>query len=497
MSTDNTPSNEATPTDSSSEQATPTDKRKIKIGSQREEASQAADPQTIVLKSELVDPAAESSMVSPGDADQSAPAHESDGAKSGFPPPRVQRISQDLQDEIDAALGDVSLDALLTGAAESGARTEIELDSKYPGTIVKIHRDSVFFSLGANHEGVATLKHFSELPEVGAQMDVVPVKFLQEEGLFELIVPGASVDVVDWSDLAEGIVVEATITGSNKGGLECEVKNIRGFIPASQVSIYRVEDFEQFVGEKLLCVVNEANPDRRNLVLSHRAVLEREKQEKREKTLEQLEVGQTREGQVSKIMDFGAFVDLGGIDGLIHVSQLSWDRIKHPSEVMEEGQKVKVRIEKIDSATGKISLSYRDLLVNPWDLVESNYPVGTKVTGTVSKIMEFGAFVRLEAGVEGLVHISELAHHRVHRVSNVVTEGQEVEVKILSVDAKEQKMSLSMKAAQAEAPNPEEMAAKENDPEEPSRKPIVDQHEGPLKGGVSRDSGGEQFGLKW
>ena len=187
--------------------------------------------------------------------------------------------------------------------------------------------------------------------------------------------------VQDWSDLREGSVVEATITGENKGGLECQVNNIRGFIPAGQVSLYRVENLAQFVGERMLCVVTEANPDRRNLVLSRRALLEREQQEAKEKLLAELAPGQVREGIVRSIRDFGAFVDLGGVDGLLHVSQLSWARVKHPSEVLEVGQTVKVKIQKIDPETGKISLAMKELTESPWTNIAAKYPVARQGHG--------------------------------------------------------------------------------------------------------------------
>jgi small subunit ribosomal protein S1 len=204
------------------------------------------------------------------------------------------------------------------------------------------------------------------------------------------------------------------------------VGQIRGFIPASQISIYRVEDFEEFADQKLQCVVTEANPSRRNLVLSRRAAIEREREAARQKLWEELEVGQVREGVVRRIQDFGAFVDIGGIDGLIHVSELSWERVNHPSEVLEEGQTIQVRVEKVDREADRLGLSYRGVMENPWTKAEANYPVNSLVTGTVSRIMQFGAFVKLEPGVEGLVHISELAHHRVTRVSNVLHEGDEI-----------------------------------------------------------------------
>ena len=210
-------------------------------------------------------------------------------------------------------------------------------------------------------------------PEPGTTLEVVVSRLNSDDGLYEVARPGAAVDVGNWDDVQEGAVVEVEITGSNKGGLECKVAGIRGFIPMGQISIYRIENPEEFVGQRLPCVVTEVNRDRKNLVLSHRAVMEREKAAAREKLLQELAPGQIREGIVRSLRDFGAFVDLGGIDGLVHISKLSWDRVDHPNEVLKEGETIKVRIEKIDSETGKIGLSYRDLMDNPWDSVEKNY----------------------------------------------------------------------------------------------------------------------------
>jgi small subunit ribosomal protein S1 len=291
------------------------------------------------------------------------------------------------------------------------------------------------------------------------------------------------------------MVVETKITGHNKGGLECEVNHIRGFIPAGQISLFRVEDLAQFVGETMTCVVTEANPERRNLVLSRRAVLEREKAEAKTKLMAELAEGQVREGVVRSLQDYGAFVDLGGVDGLLHVSQLSWQRVKHPNEVLQVGQPIKVKIRKIDAESGKISLAFRDLSENPWTSALQKYPATTIHDGTVTKIMDFGAFVELEPGVEGLVHISELSHGRVFRVRDVVSEGQQVEVKVLSIDPEQQRISLSMKALQAK-PETKKAEAEAAEKDEPPPPPLP-KSKGPLKGGLGRNAGGEQFGLKW
>ncbi len=375
-------------------------------------------------------------------------------------------------------------------------KKEPEIDGRYQATVMKVSREEVFFSLQGHYEGMASLRQFDENPEIGSTVDVVVSKFNADQGIFEVRVPGASMSVQDWSDLDEGMTVEAVVTGHNTGGLECEVNKIRGFMPVSQISLYRVEDLEQFLGEKFTCIVTEANPERGNLVLSRRAVLEREKAESKEKLMKSLEVGQTHEGIVRSLRDFGAFVDIGGVDGLIHISKLSWDRVTHPKEVLEEGQKVQVKVEKIDPETGKIGLSYRDLISDPWEDAAKTFAPGAIVTGTVSKIMDFGAFVRLAAGVEGLVHISELAHHRVVRVANVVSEGAEVSVKILSIDPDSQRMSLSMKQTQAPPEKASSKKASAVEDDQPREK-VTKSHEGQLKGGTNKKSGGEHFGLNW
>jgi predicted RNA-binding protein with RPS1 domain len=411
-----------------------------------------------------------------------------------YPPPNLrEQLPTDLEQELHDALGDMSLDDMLAGpVVATGA--DLEPESRHQVRVVSLHRDNVFVELPGHEQGVISLRQFPEPPKPGATLEVMVQRFNAEEGLYELLLPNTSVSVGDWSEVSEGMVVDAQITGQNKGGLECQVNHLRGFIPAGQVSLYRVEDLGQFVGQRFPCVVTEANAERRNLVLSRRALLEREQTEAKQKLLAELAPGQIREGVVRSLRDFGAFVDLGGVDGLLHVSQLSWSRVKHPSEVLECGQKVQVKIEKVDPDTGKISLGYRELTESPWSKAAGKYPPRTQVTGTVSKLMDFGAFVQLEPGIEGLVHISELSHKRVWRASDVVSEGQEVEVQVLSVDQEAQRISLSIKALQARS---EPAKKAEPEPEEPQAPAFAPKHKGPLKGGLGRGSGGDQFGLKW
>ncbi|HZZ73950.1 MAG TPA: S1 RNA-binding domain-containing protein [Pirellulales bacterium] len=415
-----------------------------------------------------------------------------------IPKPNLRAaLSPELQQEMDEALGDLSLENMLGGGgAAAPVADQIEMDSTRQAKVLSISRDLVFVDLGSRNQGFIPLKQFATPPAAGAQLEVRVSRFDPEEGLYELTLPHGTVSVADWSQVHEGMVVEARITGHNKGGLECEVNNLRGFMPISQISLYRVENIEQFVGQRWPCLITEANPERRNLLLSRRAVLEQEQQEAKEKIFGELAVGQVREGVVRSLRDFGAFVDLGGIDGLIHIGQMSWDRVKHPSDVLEIGQKVKVKIEKIDPDTRKIGLSYRDLTENPWTHAGAKYIVGSAVKGTVSRIMDFGAFVKLEPGIEGLVHISEIAYGRVFRVGDFLKEGQEVEAKVLSVDADAQRISLSIKALMAKP-----MPVKKDEPElpeEPETPPAAPaKRKVPLKGGLGRGSGGGQVGLNW
>ena len=473
--------------------ATARPSERLQIGTQRaEDAQETAIAKPVTPVQPAVQPAGE-----PG-----SPAAQPEPAKKSYPPPNVRdKLSPELEQELAAALGSESLDALIENSSAGDTdSSELAPGTRLTATVAKLHREDVFVELGGRNQGVLPLKQFEDktAPEVGAQIEVVVARLDDEQGLYEMALPTAAVDVGNWDDVAEGQIVDVTVTGSNKGGLECQISGIRGFIPMGQVSIFRVENPEEYVGERLNCVITEANRDRKNLVLSHRAVMERERKEQREKLLAEVAPGQIREGVVRNLQNFGAFIDLGGVDGLLHVSQLSWERVTHPKDVLSVGQTIKVRVEKVNRENGKISLAYRDLGASPWENVESKYPIGTRVKGTVSKLMQFGAFVKLEPGVEGLIHISELGHGRVQRTGDVVSEGQEVEVKVLSVDPEAQRIGLSLKALM---PTPEKPESKSRDESSPApseqsrrRRKQSDKH---LKGGISSPSGGEQFGLKW
>jgi len=413
------------------------------------------------------------------------------------PVPSSRRKDHQEDSELDQALEGADLENLMIGDKNTGrVGVALEIGNRYQARVIKIHHANVFVSLGGPNEGVVPVLQFLDMPTEGQLLDVIIRSFNADEGLYELGLPGEAVAANDWGDLEEGAIVEAKIESANTGGVECKVGNIRGFIPISQLSEYRIESAADYIGQKLLCVVTEANQRRGNLVLSHRSVLEREKQQKKQERLATLEIGQLCEGTVRKVTDFGAFVDIGGLDGLIHISQLSWDKIKHPSEVVKEGDKVNVRIEKFDPKTAKIALSYRALQDDPWSDVEARFPVGSNVNGTVSRLAEFGAFVKLATGIEGLIHISELAHRRVSSVSQVISEGQDVEVKILTVDQNAQRIGLSLKATQANPAGGKPESEQEPEPEVLKRESAVKKFKGPLKGGTSSANGGDLFGLK-
>jgi len=467
-------------------------KRPMTIGSQRD----PADPRLSPVQPKQVREARTSGP---------RPERGSKPASSGLPIPIPQvgavpipnrrDKDEELERELAEAMGEASIEQLVEEAGAAN-NVELEADSRVKATVTRLHLDNVFFALKGRYEGVASVRSFKTPPELGAMLEVVVRGYLPDDGLYEVGIPGGAIDVADWEDIEPGSVVEARITGSNTGGLECMVNTIRGFIPASQIDLHRTENFGEYVNQKMTCVVTEANRARKNLVLSRRALLEKTLEEERKTRLESIEIGSTVPGKVTRLMEFGAFVDIGGgVEGLVHISKMSWDRIEHPKEVFETGQQIQVKIDKVNPDNGKISLSYRDTIVHPWEGIEDRYPVGAVVKGRVSRIAQFGAFVKLEPGVEGLIHISELAHHRVVTVKNHVKEGDEVEVKVLAVDAEAQKMGLSLKALQTAPERPNAKAEELID--DTARASAVPKHEGELKGGRDQPSGGDRFGLKW
>ena len=403
--------------------------------------------------------------------------------------PSLRDLDAEIEIELEAAISGMGDKDFL--GADTSAQVRKQADAapdhgRKKGKVLVVHGQDVFVEVpGGRSQGVLPILQFPEgPPALGTEVDVSIEGYDRANGLLILTRLGTAV-VANWSTVAEGMTVEARVMEVNKGGLSVEVNGLRGFMPISQIDLYRVENAEQFVNQHLLCLVTEANREERNLVVSRRALLEKQREELREKTWAELEEGQIRQGIVRSVRDFGAFVDLGGVDGLIHVSEMSWKRVTDPTQIVQPGQTVKVVVLKIDRETRKIGLGLKQLESSPWDNIREKYAMGQTVEGTVSRTMDFGAFVELEPGVEGLVHISELSRGKTWRVGDVVKPEQKVVVKVLSVDPEQRRISLSIRAAinQEVAKNPED----EEDTEAVEDvKPRI--RTTPLRGGVGQDS---------
>ena len=328
------------------------------------------------------------------------------------------------------------------------------------GTVVRVDKDEVLVDIGYKSEGVVPANELSirksvdpsEEVSVGDVVDALVLTKEDADGRLILSRKRARFERA-WQRIEkaaeEGTPVSGTVIEVVKGGLILDL-GVRGFLPASLVDIRRVADLDEFLGKSLECRVIELNRFRNNVVLSRRAVLEEERRGVREQILDRMNVGDLVTGTISNIVDFGAFVDLEGIDGLIHISELSWSHVNHPSEVLTIGQKVTVRVLDIDRDRQRISLGLKQTQKDPWQQVFENRQVNEIVHGRVTKLVSFGAFVEIEEGVEGLIHISELAQHHVEDPSEIVRPGQEVNVKIIEIDPERRRLSLSLKRLEPE-----------------------------------------------
>jgi len=323
------------------------------------------------------------------------------------------------------------------------------------GNVVRIDKDEVLVDIGYKSEGVIPVNELSirknvntsEEVTLGEEIDALVMTKEDADGRLILSKKRARFEKA-WKRIEgafeSGEPVTGTVIEVVKGGLILDL-GVRGFLPASLVDIRRVQDLQEYVGQELNCRVIEMNRNRNNVVLSRRAVLEEERKEVRQQIIDDLNVGNVVEGTISNIVDFGAFVDLDGIDGLIHISELSWTHINHPSEVLQVNQKVKVKVLDIDRDRQRISLGLKQTQEDPWQKIVAQHQVGDVVEGRVTKIVAFGAFVEIYEGIEGLVHISELANRHVERPDEVVSVAQIVQVKIIEVDSDRRRLSLSIK----------------------------------------------------
>jgi ribosomal protein S1 len=398
-----------------------------------------------------------------------------------------------LQAELDAALADFDEASFNPPAARSGKssgpkkgdndRGHEGRPGARTGKVIGVRGKVIFVDLGGKSEGILPVTDFEEdqIPASGSSIEVIVERFDPEEGVQILRRKGAAIEA-DWSNLKRGVTIEARVTKTVKGGLEVDVDGIRGFLPISQIDLSRVEDAASYVNQKFKAIVTEANQREKNLVISRRELMEQERAEQREKTWATLEEGQIRDGIIRSIKDFGAFVDIGGVDGLLPIGEMSWSRVSKVDEMVKTGDQVKVKVLKIDPVARKLTLGLKQLTPSPWQAATEKYPRGTMVKGKVSKIMDFGAFVELEPGIEGLIHISELSPTRVRRVVDIVKPAQEVEVRILKVEPEVKRIALSLlpdkKAVPTEAED-ESDAEEDEAPAPPRPEPKI-----PLKGGL-------------
>ncbi|KWW99882.1 30S ribosomal protein S1 [Carbonactinospora thermoautotrophica] len=325
------------------------------------------------------------------------------------------------------------------------------------GVVVKVDRDEVLLDIGYKTEGVIPSRELSikhdvdphEVVKVGDHIEALVLQKEDKEGRLILSKKRAQYERA-WGTIEkikeEDGVVEGTVIEVVKGGLILDI-GLRGFLPASLVEMRRVRDLQPYVGKKLEAKIIELDKNRNNVVLSRRAWLEQTQSEVRQNFLTTLKKGQIRTGVVSSIVNFGAFVDLGGVDGLVHVSELSWKHIDHPSEVVEVGQEVTVEVLDVDMERERVSLSLKATQEDPWQQFARKHQIGQVVPGRVTKLVPFGAFVRVEEGIEGLVHISELAERHVEIPEQIVQVGDEIFVKIIDIDLERRRISLSLKQA--------------------------------------------------
>jgi small subunit ribosomal protein S1 len=342
------------------------------------------------------------------------------------------------------------------------------------GEVVKIDRDEVLLDIGYKSEGVIPSKELSirhdvdpnQVVKVGDRIEALVLQKEDKEGRLILSKKRAQYERA-WGRIEEVMHSGQTITGPVievvKGGLILDI-GLRGFLPASLVDLRRVRDLQPFVGQELEAKIIELDRNRNNVVLSRRAFLEESQSEGRKTFLQSLQKGERRKGTVSSIVNFGAFVDLGGVDGLVHVSELSWKHVDHPQEVVSVGQEVEVEVLDVDLDRERVSLSLKATQEDPWKEFERTSQAGSVITGTVTKLVPFGAFVRVAQGIEGLVHISEISHEHVDSPESVLQVGQEVQVKVIDVDVSRRRVSLSMRQVAAAPPKPKEIEV-EKEPE--------------------------------
>ncbi len=319
------------------------------------------------------------------------------------------------------------------------------------GRVLDITREDVIVDVGFKSEGIIPIDEFPEPIniKVGDQIDVYLESVEDQNG--QLILSKQKADFMRvWDRIRDaheaGELVDGRLMRRIKGGIVVDLFGVDAFLPGSQIALRQVPDFDELIGKTIPLKIIKLNKSRRNIVVSRRVVLEVEREEMRKKLLEHIEAGQVREGAVKNITDFGVFIDLGGLDGLLHITDMSWGRISHPTELVSLGDMIRVKILDFDRETGRISLGMKQLTEYPWERIEEKYPVGTKINGTVVSLTDYGAFVELEKGIEGLIHISEMSWtQHIKHPSKIMNVGDKIDAIVLAVDKENEKISLGIK----------------------------------------------------
>jgi small subunit ribosomal protein S1 len=390
-----------------------------------------------------------------------APAAPADIPSAPPPTPRdVQAASSpssaDLDLEVAQAMASMSPEDLaeLSGGLvpddkiEVGPDESVEPGTELTGVVAGVTDDEVFLEFGVKMQGVVPRAHFGkkEAIEPGRKVDVVVERYDDEAGMLFVSRKGEA-QRATWLNLKPDMIVEGRVTGMNKGGLEVDLNGIRAFMPTSQVDVALIKDISVLLNEHVRAIVLEVDRRGKNVLISRRKMMEKELAESRERLLSELKVGQVRHGVVGNITDFGAFVNLGGIDGLVHVRDISWGQVEKVSDHLKPGQEVEVQVLRIDKKRDRISLGMKQIQPNPWDQVPEKYPPGTQLTVRILRLVDFGVFAELETGVEGLIPISEMGWTRVRRPSEVVAVGDMVDAVVIRIDPAKRRLALSMKEA--------------------------------------------------
>jgi len=448
------------------------------------EADEAVEQSAAVAEEAAVQEAEEAAMNAEAEVKEDVREHqaETDAPDQYQPPAEAETDSLSPAAPEEAALHNCDDEPVTAANSEADAFTqeygdmkEIRRGARVKGVVVQVKDDELLVDIGGKSEGVLSSSELSaddarnihERFNIGDEIDVLILRKENQEGYPVLSKRRVDQDLA-WDRLAqlkqEKVVVGGVVTDVVKGGVLVDV-GVRGFVPASLVSLGYVEDLSTYLGKELQMKIIECDKHSNKLVLSAKAVLRRASQAQKEQTWAEVEEGQTRKGVVRRLTSFGAFVDIGGVDGLLHVSEIAWYRVNHPADLLKEGDEIEVYILGVDRENEKISLGMKQLIPNPWTQAKEKYPEGSVIPAKVMRTTDFGAFLEVEPGVEGLVHISQMAHHRVEKTEDVVKPGDLVEVKVISVDPEAKRMSLSIKAtlpseeAALEAAAEEEAAA--------------------------------------